>query len=67
MMNTRGIPTAQCLVCGSNLITIVAVFDQETYEIDTYMLDACCYTCGALLTAPTPLDSFREIQDDFDD
>ena len=31
----------------------------ENYEIATYFLDMQCVECGALLTAPTPLD--REI------
>jgi hypothetical protein len=31
----------------------------DNYEIATYFLDMECTECGALLTAPTPLD--REI------
>jgi len=51
----RGIPTAVCL-CGSTLFKITASFDDE-YNVALYLLDnATCYACGALVTAPTPLD-----------
>jgi rRNA maturation endonuclease Nob1 len=54
----RGIPSAACPACGSNLIQITASFNYETYEIDMYLLDnAECAECGSLLTAPTPLDA----------
>lgn len=56
MSDYRGIPTAICL-CGSPLLRITATFDSETYEITGYLIDdASCASCGALLTAPTPLD-----------
>jgi hypothetical protein len=55
-MDFRGIPTAACPNCGSNLIKIVAQFDPKDYEIGIYSLDAECALCQALLTAPTPLD-----------
>lgn len=51
----RGIPTAVC-PCGSTLINITASFDED-YVVSYYLLDnATCYSCGSLLTAPTPLD-----------
>jgi rRNA maturation protein Nop10 len=55
-MDVRGIPTAICPNCGSNLLIIAAQFDPETYEIQMYHLDASCGICGTLLTAPTPPD-----------
>ena len=57
MGDIRGLPTPICPYCSSDLITITAMFDPETYEISMYLLDnACCADCGALLTAPTPED-----------
>jgi hypothetical protein len=56
MSDFRGIPTPMC-PCGSDLLRITATFDSETYEITGYLIDdANCAGCGALLTAPTPLD-----------
>ena len=56
MSDFRGIPTPIC-PCGSDLLRITATFDSETYEITGYLIDdANCAVCGALLTAPTPLD-----------
>ncbi len=55
MMDARGIPTRVCPVCGEDLLTINAVFD-DAYEITFYHLDAECAICGTLITAPTPLD-----------
>lgn len=51
----RGIPTAACPVCGHGWFQMAVSFD-ENYEVKAYMLDAQCDTCGALLTAPTPID-----------
>jgi hypothetical protein len=60
MNDYRGIPTCACPSCGSLLLQIVAVFNHETYEIDSYLLDnASCFDCGSLVTAPTPLDVFQ--------
>lgn len=55
-MDFRGIPTVECLNCQSRLLTISVEFDQETYTPVLWTLDAQCANCGALLTAPTPLD-----------
>lgn len=51
----RGIPTPECPFCGSNVLVVKAVFDED-YELSLYLLDCECAECGALLTAPTPLD-----------
>lgn len=57
MGDLRGLPTPVCPYCSSDLLTIIAKFDTETYEISMYLLDnAECAECGALLTAPTPED-----------
>jgi hypothetical protein len=49
----RGVPTHAC-PCGQKVFNILACF--EDYEISLYTLDANCSECGALVTAPTPLD-----------
>jgi len=41
-------------VCGSILWDVKATF--EDGEISMYMLDMECALCGALATAPTPID-----------
>jgi hypothetical protein len=54
-LDLRGVPTAGCPSCGSELFKIVAAFDED-YEVCYYFLDAECWECGSLITAPTPLD-----------
>jgi hypothetical protein len=55
-MDMRGIPTPVCPNCGGDELIIVAKFDKETYQIAMYGLEAECYVCHSLLTAPTPID-----------
>lgn len=55
VIDLRGIPTSECPICGSNIFSIKAIFDEE-YELSMYMLDAECAMCHTRLTAPTPLD-----------
>lgn len=54
LLDQRGIPTNQCLHCGSNVFTIKAAF--EDYEIVGYYLDAMCAVCDSPVTAPCPVD-----------
>jgi len=42
-------------VCGSTLWKVKAMFEKG--EISLYMLDMECALCGALATAPTPIDN----------
>ena len=49
----RGVPTLEC-PCGSDLLLICAIFDQETHLPGLFMLDAMCAHCGALLTVADP-------------
>lgn len=49
----RGLPTHAC-PCGCAMMKISCIFDEGT--VVYYLLDAECYECGALLTAPTPID-----------
>jgi uncharacterized lipoprotein NlpE involved in copper resistance len=55
MLDCRGIPTRECVNCGSSLFTVQVQFD-ESYEIVSYLLDCECAYCYTKLTAPTPLD-----------
>lgn len=57
MIDARGIPTCICPNCGETLFKAVVAFDAETYTIGMYHLDIECVACGALATAPTPLDN----------
>lgn len=50
----RGLPTHAC-PCGSALLKVSCVFEEG--EVVFYLLDAECHECGALLTAPTPIDN----------
>jgi hypothetical protein len=49
----RGLPTHVC-PCGCFIIKVSCVFEEGSVVF--YLLDAECYECGALLTAPTPID-----------
>jgi hypothetical protein len=51
-----GIPTAECPFCECRWFSIKAMFDPDEYTVAMYALDMECMACGALLTAPTPLD-----------
>ena len=53
-IDLRGLPTHVC-VCGSTMWNIKVMF--EDYEIAMYLLDMECVVCGAIATAPTPIDN----------
>ena len=55
-MDFRGIPTAECPNCQGRLFSVFVEFDTDEYTPVMWTLDATCAGCGALLTAPTPLD-----------
>lgn len=42
---------------------VKVMFDSDSYEIGMYHLDMECMGCGALLTAPTPLDLPEGVED----
>lgn len=54
LIDQRGIPTHVCLVCGSGVFLVRAVF--EDYEMSGYYLDAECAACGSPVTVPCPVD-----------
>jgi uncharacterized Zn finger protein len=56
MIDARGIPTCECPSCGSTLFRALVSFDPQTYMVGMYHLDIQCHECGALCTAPTPID-----------
>lgn len=54
LIDQRGIPTHQCLCCGSNVFLVRATF--EDYDIAAWFLDAACAECNCPITAPCPAD-----------
>lgn len=50
-IDQRGIPTHECLNCGSNMFKITATF--ENYEVAMYWDEAECAMCDSPLTVPT--------------
>ena len=54
MLDTRGIPSHECINCGSDTFKILAKF--EDYEIAWYTTSGYCAACGAAVTVPTLLD-----------
>lgn len=56
----RGHPTHAC-PCGGTLFVICTVFDRDTRLPGLYLLDAMCAHCGALVTAPTPIDEGADL------
>jgi len=55
-LSDKDAPIEVC-ICGSFLWKVQAMFEEG--EISLYMLDMECVLCGALATAPTPID-YRE-------
>ena len=54
LIDTRGIPSHECLNCGSDTFKILAKF--EDYEIARNTTSGYCASCGAAVTVPTLLD-----------
>ena len=54
MIDTRGIPTHECLNCGYDTFRILARFND--YELAWYTTSGYCVKCEAPVTVPTPLD-----------
>jgi len=52
-IDARGPETRECPICGSNLIKLDVIFDEEGI-VSFYMEDAQCSMCGTLLTPPMP-------------
>lgn len=52
-IDLRGTPTHVC-VCGSEFWNLKVKF--EDGEVVFYLLDMECLNCGAIATAPTPID-----------
>jgi hypothetical protein len=54
-LNLKGIPSMAC-ICGCKIFNLRVMWDEETREVGWYDLEQSCFDCGALLTAPTPID-----------
>jgi hypothetical protein len=63
-IDQRGIPSNECINCGSNIQVIRAIFSD--YELVMWFLDSFCAGCGSPMTAPTPVDNpdYKEGDDD---
>jgi len=55
MLDLRGEPITVCL-CGSKMWIITVIWDEETRTVGWYDLRQECKLCGAIATAPTPID-----------
>lgn len=53
----RGVPTREC-VCGTDLIFIPVVFDEDR-EIAGYVNTGFCAVCGSMVTVPCNTDDER--------
>ena len=60
MLDLQGKPVMVC-VCGSKMWQLNVMWDTETRAVGWYDLKQTCIVCGAISTAPTPID---EITDD---
>lgn len=63
-INTRGIPTHQCLNCGGNQFRVMAAF--EDYDIAMWGLDGECFVCDSPVTVPCPVDDPQSVEFDHD-
>ncbi len=54
-LDIRGIPTTVC-VCGCKVFTINVMWDEAERDVGWYDLTQICKDCGAMSTAPTPID-----------
>jgi hypothetical protein len=55
MFDLQGLPTTAC-ICGCKVFTINVMWDDEDRTIAWYDLQQKCKDCGAISTAPTPID-----------
>lgn len=55
MLDLTGSPTMVC-VCGSKMWQLNIMWDEETRAVGWYDLKQTCFDCGAIATAPTPID-----------
>jgi hypothetical protein len=59
LIDQRGVPTHECLCCGSNIFVIRASF--EDYEVAAWFLEGECAGCGCPVTVPCPADDPERI------
>lgn len=54
-IDTRGIPSHECLNCGCDTFKVLARFDG--FDIAWWSLSGYCAGCGAPVTVPCPADA----------
>jgi hypothetical protein len=52
-------PTFAC-ICGCKMFVITVMWDEESREVSWYDLRQECKECGAISTAPTPIDGMED-------
>lgn len=65
LINQRGIPSNECINCGSNMQIVRAIF--QDYELVMWFTDSFCANCGSPMTTPTPVDNPDYTPKDDDD
>jgi hypothetical protein len=55
LIDQRGIPSNECINCGSTIQIIRAVFQE--YQLVLWFTDSFCAGCGSPMTTPTPVDN----------
>ena len=55
MLDLTGTPIMTC-ICGCKMFVITVMWDEESREVSWYDLRQECKECGAISTAPTPID-----------
>jgi hypothetical protein len=55
MLDLTGKPIMVC-ICGSKLWQVNVMWDTEERSVSWYDLRQTCVVCGAIATAPTPID-----------
>ncbi len=53
MIDARGVQTAECPLCGGNILRLDVIFDEDG-TITFYMDWARCAQCGSFVTPPMP-------------
>ena len=54
LIDQRGVPTHECLCCGSDIFIVRASF--ADYDIAAWFLEGECAGCGCPVTVPCPAD-----------
>jgi hypothetical protein len=63
-IDTRGLPSHECLNCGSDTFKILVKF--VDYEPSWWSLNGYCAECNAPVTVPCPSDDPTQVEFDYD-